>query len=607
MKQAMSQETVNDSSHSRIPKENESNTQGSTLKSAAMLGIALSVGASGALVSQAEASAAVSVSNTSAATKAFSSDSKTSDTKVSEESQISQQQIVDYHTVESGESLWQIAQQHGIGLRDLKSANALPPETSIRVGQVLRVPGSDGADVVVASSDAAQVIARLALEDQTTEALQTDTLSTADVELNQQSTDEPVVLAQASEEEVDSFEAASVESIAAPVASIEIEIADASSDEEVSEPVVTALAPSDSFSNYRIQAGDTLGSIASSLGITPEALIRSNALTNPDVILVGATLRVPADSSASTSLASKTDISVNDAARLRQFGSSSDQLAYLRSTAARPDSARILDELRTASPEEALSVGGEEITEQDILSTEAQSVDPYVANLMQEVQQIRSQSVQVSEAATSEIESDSTLLARGADSPSLLSRRAARVSEAPAAEASSDLLAAAPLSPDAYIPAQRSSAGQVVSPDMPILPSADEYLPETPNHFDGYIWPTQGTVTSGYGWRWGRMHRGVDVAGPVGTPIVAAAPGIVEQAGWNSGGFGNLVEIRHPDGSMTRYAHNNTVSVSAGQQVRQGQQIAEMGSTGYSTGPHLHFEVHQADGAVNPVAYLPNR
>lgn len=603
----MSQETVNDSSHSRIPKENESNAQGSTLKSAAMLGIALSVGASGALVSQTEASAAVSAPNTSTATKAFSSDSKISAANVAEESQPSQQQIVDYHTVESGESLWQIAQQHGIGLRDLKSANALPPETSIRVGQVLKVPGSEEAGVVASNSDAAQVIARLAIEEQDAEAQPTDELSTADAELSQNSADEPAVLAQAVA--TDSLEAAPVESIAAPVASIEIEIADASQEEDVSAPVVTALASPAAFSNYQVQAGDTLGSIASSLGITPESLIRSNALTNPDIILEGATLRVPTELSASPSLASKTDASANNAARLRQFSSSSDQLAYLRSTAVRPDAARILDELRSASPEEALSVGGEQITEQDILSTEAQSVDPYVANLMQEVQEIRNQSVPTSEATVSEIESDSVLLAQGdqSDSPSLLSRRVARVSESPATAASADLLAAAPLSPDAYIPAQRSSAGQVVSPDMPILPSADEYLPETPNHFDGYIWPTQGTVTSGYGWRWGRMHRGVDVAGPVGTPIVAAAPGVVEQAGWNSGGFGNLVEIRHPDGSMTRYAHNNTVSVSAGQQVRQGQQIAEMGSTGYSTGPHLHFEVHQASGAVNPVAYLPNR
>ncbi|MEM0980266.1 MAG: M23 family metallopeptidase, partial [Cyanobacteria bacterium P01_H01_bin.58] len=117
-----------------------------------------------------------------------------------------------------------------------------------------------------------------------------------------------------------------------------------------------------------------------------------------------------------------------------------------------------------------------------------------------------------------------------------------------------------------------------------------------------------GVLTSGYGWRWGRMHRGIDVAGPVGTPIFAAAPGVVTRSGWNSGGYGNLVEIRHSDGSMTRYAHNSRNVVESGQQVTQGQKIAEMGSTGYSTGPHLHFEIHLPNqGAVNPMALLPGR
>jgi murein DD-endopeptidase MepM/ murein hydrolase activator NlpD len=103
------------------------------------------------------------------------------------------------------------------------------------------------------------------------------------------------------------------------------------------------------------------------------------------------------------------------------------------------------------------------------------------------------------------------------------------------------------------------------------------------------------------------MHRGVDIAGPVGTPIYAAAPGVVVSSGWNSGGYGNLVDIRHPDGSMTRYAHNSRLMVQAGQQVRQGQQIAAMGSTGFSTGPHLHFEIHvPSQGTVNPIAMLPS-
>jgi murein DD-endopeptidase MepM/ murein hydrolase activator NlpD len=121
-----------------------------------------------------------------------------------------------------------------------------------------------------------------------------------------------------------------------------------------------------------------------------------------------------------------------------------------------------------------------------------------------------------------------------------------------------------------------------------------------------YSWPAIGTLTSRFGRRWGRMHKGIDIAGPIGTPINAAADGIVIAAGWNSGGYGNLVEVRHSDGSTTRYGHNSRLSVSVGQTVRQGQQVAQMGSTGHSTGSHLHFEIRPSGGsAVNPIAHLP--
>ncbi len=122
----------------------------------------------------------------------------------------------------------------------------------------------------------------------------------------------------------------------------------------------------------------------------------------------------------------------------------------------------------------------------------------------------------------------------------------------------------------------------------------------------GFSWPATGTLTSRFGRRWGRMHKGIDIAGPVGTPIDAAADGTVIAAGWNAGGYGNLVEIRHSDGTTTRYGHNSRLSVSVGQIVRQGQQVAEMGSTGHSTGSHLHFEIRPSGGdAVNPIAHLP--
>ena len=122
----------------------------------------------------------------------------------------------------------------------------------------------------------------------------------------------------------------------------------------------------------------------------------------------------------------------------------------------------------------------------------------------------------------------------------------------------------------------------------------------------GFSWPAAGKLTSRFGRRWGRMHKGIDIAGPVGTPINAAADGTIVYAGWHSGGYGNLVEIRHSDGTTTRYGHNSRLSVAVGQTVRQGQLLAEMGSTGNSTGSHLHFEIRPSGGnAVNPISHLP--
>ncbi len=158
--------------------------------------------------------------------------------------------------------------------------------------------------------------------------------------------------------------------------------------------------------------------------------------------------------------------------------------------------------------------------------------------------------------------------------------------------------------------------GTSVSPALPPIAAVDIYLPKTTednsnfpsNSATGYIWPAKGVLTSGYGWRWGRMHRGIDIANSTGTPIYASSAGVVEKAGWNNGGYGNVVDIRHDDGSLTRYGHNSRILVQSGQRVQQGQPIAAMGSTGFSTGPHSHFEVHPSGkGAVNPIALLPNR
>jgi murein DD-endopeptidase MepM/ murein hydrolase activator NlpD len=173
---------------------------------------------------------------------------------------------------------------------------------------------------------------------------------------------------------------------------------------------------------------------------------------------------------------------------------------------------------------------------------------------------------------------------------------------------SPNLMSSVPIEVEYYNPMVTPSAGEVVSPDLPQINSPEPYLPDNSRPFNGYIWPAKGVFTSGYGWRWGRMHKGIDIAAPVGTPIVAAAEGEVISAGWNSGGFGNLVKIRHSDGTITLYAHNSKIHVRRGQFVEQGQHIANMGSTGFSTGPHLHFEIHpQGQKAINPIALLPQK
>ena len=124
----------------------------------------------------------------------------------------------------------------------------------------------------------------------------------------------------------------------------------------------------------------------------------------------------------------------------------------------------------------------------------------------------------------------------------------------------------------------------------------------------GWIWPTQGVFSSGYGWRWGRMHKGIDIANNVGTSVVAAKAGRVAFSGWHDGGYGYLVTLQHEDGSRSLYAHNSRLLVREGEEVAQGQTISQMGSTGRSTGPHLHFEIHPPErGAVNPLSFLPPR
>ncbi len=119
----------------------------------------------------------------------------------------------------------------------------------------------------------------------------------------------------------------------------------------------------------------------------------------------------------------------------------------------------------------------------------------------------------------------------------------------------------------------------------------------------GFIWPVLGAVTSPFGWRWGRMHEGIDIAAGSGTPIRAAAAGTVIYAGW-LGGYGNLTVIDHGGGIATAHGHQSSLAAGTGAYVAQGQVIGYVGSTGHSTGPHLHFEVRLNGVPQDPLGYL---
>ncbi len=122
----------------------------------------------------------------------------------------------------------------------------------------------------------------------------------------------------------------------------------------------------------------------------------------------------------------------------------------------------------------------------------------------------------------------------------------------------------------------------------------------------GFAWPMCARVTSEYGPRWGRMHRGIDLGARSGTPIGASRAGTVIFAGWQ-GGYGQLVLVDHGGGLVSAYAHMSRIDVRAGQQVQRAHRLGLVGSTGNSTGPHLHLEIRVNGSAVNPRQYLSGR
>jgi murein DD-endopeptidase MepM/ murein hydrolase activator NlpD len=318
---------------------------------------------------------------------------------------------------------------------------------------------------------------------------------------------------------------------------------------------------------YTIKVGDTLNQIAEYHNVSRDKLIQINNIKNSNIIFANQKLEIPTNTK-----------KILESAVLpgnKQIANSPLPTASnLRTSTIKPN-------LLLASESQLSSV----------TESSSSADDPYIAKLRAEIDQLRTQyqNQTKDEQVTS----------------STIKSKTEKTAEHKNQKSSAAIVSVASVNRASYNHRFQSSGSEIVTPQLPPLYSPEHYLPSA---FDGYDWPAKGVLTSGYGWRWGRLHQGIDIAAPIGTPVLAAASGEVISAGWDSGGYGNLIKIQHPDGSVTVYGHNNTILVTSGQKVVQGEQIAEMGSTGRSTGSHLHFEVRpQGDFAVNPMAFLASK
>lgn len=635
------------------------------------LGLALSLGATGSLVSSAEAADSTQLA-------ALPTVAGSADALPSFGSSRPEGMSASYHTVADGETIWDIAKQHGLTVEDIKLANGIVEGQTIQSGQVLKVPTVASSAAVLLSPVEVEVAksaepvpvpaeVEVAALPESGTATGLSKVTIAELQLNEpQAAPNEVSVAAATEPAARADETATnptaprVEVAAAPRSLPEAEATDtwtrsqsvarvdapatetsavrqlseqlnatvesaatkrkAETDPQESLPVLSA----EGTLTHRVGSGETIWSIARSYGLDPETLQRSNQIADPRFILPGDEIVIPANQPLAVSPSSATEHLSH-----RQL-TAERQMAAIAPLVEIPSSSSSAESAQAAPADDRAATSVESAADMtDNAAREVAVADPFVEEMLSEVAAATESQVgntasvaarQATEISTnfeeSRVESaavtselEGFVPAEVAVNPQFAeTEEAAELDGVDNRLDAEELLAAAPLGSEVYAPVIENPAGRVVTPEMPVLPGRDAYLPEAPNRFDGYMWPAQGVLTSGYGWRWGRMHRGVDIAGPVGTPIYAAGPGVVVASGWNSGGYGNLVDIRHPDGSMTRYAHNSRLLVSAGQQVRQGQQIAEMGSTGYSTGPHLHFEIHLPNqGTVNPIALLPGR
>lgn len=534
------------------------------------------------------------------------------------------------HRVEQGDTLWDISKEYGVSSKTIAASNAIESEEILSVGQTLKIPALNGINREESSKNEAQknnsasskadifqAASQTPFISTQSKTPQSKTLeqSASPTRKDLNKTSKSTATLQAPQAIAPTARKSSVvvprEAIASNAKESTLSTG-AKSTNSVIVPAIDATkqaeTPAVSLSAvtgavYRVRIGDTLQTIADSHGISVPELMQTNNIDDPRLLQVDRELKIPRSREVRarvnqspavvyTEAAEPTLIAQTTQARVPSPDSEDVRLQQLKD-----DIMRLREEYRQQrddrDPEPSVDISARPTTEE--ASTPTLEKPAEQNSLPQPV-------------LTVPVEDRRQSRRDRSASPTETARVPASQTAQPSRANNAPLVATAPAPVQGYNRLLQMPAGQTVEPQIPPLEDRDRYLPDSPQTFNGYIWPTRGTLTSGYGPRWGRMHKGIDIAAPTGTPIYAAAPGEVVSAGWNSGGYGNLVDIRHADGSLTRYAHNSKVLVRKGDRVQQGQKISLMGSTGFSTGPHLHFEIHPSGrGAANPMAFLPRK
>lgn len=573
--------------------------QGLVRRSATMIGLAISMGATGLLFANQSQSALAAgplspdlTNNLQIPQNGESSQEGTSEVKFATPAF--------KHEVKAGETLGIIAERYGVSPQKIADLNNISPQAELLAGQSLKIPDlltkrfskvssqewESSLDNLRATRERLQESLAALRSEKNSPRTTPNTVVVTEVAANPEVEETSLEPQEAPKNVAISVEPAS--DVVAPVLgttgeSLPVQIAPNQAPEidnlavrQRQEPRIVIQEQQKPL--YRVQLGDTLNNIARRYGISPHELAQANQIDDPNLIKINQDLVIPhqaqrpfekknTEETVGLPIISRP---VTNDTRVAIVPSSQGFDIPVETPSSSPSTQKLRDEVANLQQVQTPS------------SSSTQKLKDEVANL-QQVHQTESNFRQPTRERKNDLE------------------------RTPNPEwKQPQIVGSASVNVENYNESLRIPVGATVEPEIPGLSNPNHYLPDTSPVFDGYIWPAKGVLTSGYGVRWGKMHKGIDIAGPIGTPIVAAADGEVVSAGWNSGGYGNLVKVRHPDGSLTLYAHNNRILVRTGERVTKGQQLSEMGSTGFSTGPHLHFEVHPQGGrAVNPIAFLP--